>query len=88
VQVKGNEISFYTKSVGVCADGKEPSILHVLSCLSITMKCSCRVGACSVGCGWPGSVFGSVVPYFLACGGGSVSHWSVTYSKRLKSEKQ
>jgi len=48
----------------------------VLSCLPMTMKCVCRVGAYSVGCGRPGPVFGPVVPYFLACGGGWMSHWS------------
>ena len=37
----------------------------MLSCLSMRMKCACRVGACSVGCGRPGPVFGPVVPYFL-----------------------
>jgi len=49
---------------------------NVLSCLSVTMKCACRVGACPVGCGRPGLLFGPVVPYFLACGGGWMSHWS------------
>ena len=29
----------------------------MLSCLSMT-KCACRVGACPVGCGRPGPVFG------------------------------
>ena len=48
----------------------------MLSCLPMTMKCVCRVGAYSVGCGRPGPVFGPVVPYFLACGGGWMSHWS------------
>jgi len=45
--------------------------------LSMTMKHACRVGACSVGCGRPGLLFGPVVPYFEACGGGWVSRWSV-----------
>ena len=54
---------------GVRADGKEPNILHVLPCLSMTMWCTCRDGPCPVGCGGPGSVFGPAVPYFLACGG-------------------
>jgi len=46
----------------------------VLSSLSMTTNCACGVGACPVGCSRP--VFGPVVPYFLACGGGRVSHWS------------
>ena len=47
----------------------------MLSCLSMGMKRTCRVGACSVGSGRPGPVFGPVVSYFLACGGGWVSQW-------------
>ena len=39
----------------------------MLSCLSMAMKCACLVGACAVGCGRAGLVFGPVVPYFLAC---------------------
>jgi len=42
----------------------------------MTMKCACQVGACHVRCGRPGPVFGPVVPYFLAYGGGWVSHLS------------
>jgi len=30
----------------------------------------CWVGSCPVGCGTPGAVFGPVVQYFIACGGG------------------
>jgi len=31
-------------------------------------------------CGWPGPVFGPAVLYFLACGGGWVSHLSAAVS--------
>ena len=37
----------------------------------------CRVGFCPVGCGRPGPVFGPVVQYFLACGGGIVNNCSL-----------
>ena len=49
---------------------------NVLSCLSMTMQCTCRVGSCPVVCGrsWP--VFDPAVQYFLTYGGGWVSHRS------------
>jgi len=37
----------------------------VLSCLSIKMKCAYGVGACPVGCGRPGPVFGPVVKHVV-----------------------
>ena len=37
----------------------------MLSFLFMIMKCACRVGACSVGCGRPGPAFSPVVLYFL-----------------------
>ena len=48
----------------------------MLSCLPMRMKCACRVGACSLGCGRPGPVFGPAVQYLLACGGDGMLHRS------------
>jgi len=75
---EGERDLVYTDSVGVCAGGKEPYIQHVLSCLSMTMYCTCRVGSCPVGCGRSGPVFDLAVQYFLEYGGGRVSHRSAT----------
>ena len=55
--------------------GLEPRRLqHAVSLYNkATFSPGHRVGSCPVACGRPGPVFGPVVQYFLACGGGRVS---------------